>query len=325
MNDRDWFKVWPKAALISDDLDELSDHEERVWWRLLMVASLEDARWTAPVNSRLALKCKSTPSKLAKALNKFVELGMVRIEGGLAVIVNAHQYNEGSNKKRSPSDAPEAVRERVARHRNERRNEAPETAPDVTGVTTPVTTHVTTRYENDVTSSVTTPTRAREEEQEEEEEEDQDPTPNGVGAPVALPTRPKALRPPRERSITEDDIRECQDENPAVDVRAVAIDYLNWRGSAGHRDKVQGLRNQLKSETVRAKFAIGGRNGTADGRGPGGNARTGGRGRPNDDPYSLASLRARGQLIEDPELPGGAPESAGAGLRPERAGTGGLV
>ena len=89
MNDREWFKVWPKAALISDDLDALNDHEERIWWRLLMVASLEDERWTAAVSGRLAGKCKSTPAKLAKALNKFVELGMIRIEGGTVIVANA--------------------------------------------------------------------------------------------------------------------------------------------------------------------------------------------------------------------------------------------
>ena len=165
VNNREWFKVWPKAALISDDLDALNDHEERIWWRLLMVASLEDERWTVANTGRLAAKCKSTPAKLAKALNKFMELGMVRIQGGTVIIANAARYNEDSNRpRRYPSAAPEAVRERVARHRQQAReedsndpcNEAP----------------VTSRYSNDVTSAVTTATRAREEEEEKEKEEE---------------------------------------------------------------------------------------------------------------------------------------------------------
>ena len=168
MNNREWFKVWPKAALISDDLDALNDHEERIWWRLLMVASLEDERWTVANTGRLAAKCKSTPAKLAKALNKFMELGMVRIQGGTVIIANAARYNEDSNRpRRYPSAAPEAVRERVARHRQQAREEDSNDPCNESPVTS-----VTSRYSNDVTTAVTTATRAREEEEEKEKEEE---------------------------------------------------------------------------------------------------------------------------------------------------------
>lgn len=171
MNNREWFKVWPKAALISDDLDALNDHEERIWWRLLMVASLEDERWTVAVNGRLATKCKSNPQRLSKALNKFMELGMIRIEGGIAIIANAARYNEDSNRpKRYPSAAPEAIRERVARHRQQGRNECNEACNDSCNESH--VTSVTSRYSNDVTTHVTTATRAREEEEEKEKEKE---------------------------------------------------------------------------------------------------------------------------------------------------------
>lgn len=168
MNNREWFKVWPKAALISDDLDALNDHEERIWWRLLMVASLEDERWTVAITGRLATKCKSNPQKLSKAMNKFEELGMIRIEGGKAIVANAARYNEESNRpKRYPSSSPEAIRERVARHRQHGRNEDGNDSCNESDVTS-----VTSRYSNDVTTAVTTATRAREEEEEKEKEEE---------------------------------------------------------------------------------------------------------------------------------------------------------
>lgn len=255
MVSNDWFKVWPAKALISDDLDSLNDHEERVWWRLLMVASLEDERWSVAITSRLAVKCRSTPEKLSKAVNKFADLGMVRIEGGVAFVVNAHKFNENSNKKRYPSDEPARIKERVTTHRRAR-NE---------GVTSDETSDVTTRYtENEtsrVTSFVTTPTRAQEEEEEKEkEEEEEEDLRAGASQPAPASRSPgkgddPVVLAPKERAIREADLVRLQGENPEVDVRAVAEDYLNWSGSAKHRDKVRGLMNQLRNPAVRQRFS----------------------------------------------------------------------
>ena len=62
------------------------------------------------------------------------------------------------------------------------------------------------------------------------------------------------LAKPRRRNLTDDVIRELQEEHPAIDVAAAARDYLNWSGSAKHIDKVQGLRNQLRMPSCATKF-----------------------------------------------------------------------
>lgn len=74
----------------------------------------------------------------------------------------------------------------------------------------------------------------------------------GADAP-ATPSESR-ISAPRQRPLTEEALDRLQDEFPDVDVRAAATDYLNWSGSSKHRDKVLGLRNQLKSEAVRRKF-----------------------------------------------------------------------
>lgn len=79
----------------------------------------------------------------------------------------------------------------------------------------------------------------------------EEPDPNGSGI---APEGASTLRPPRKREITEAVIDALQAEHPALDVRAVAADYLNWSGSAHHRDKVLGLRNQLKRAAVQARY-----------------------------------------------------------------------
>lgn len=58
---------------------------------------------------------------------------------------------------------------------------------------------------------------------------------------------PPPLRAPKARGLTDADLDQLQEEWPHVDVRSAAADYLNWKGSAAHVDKVRGLRNQLRS------------------------------------------------------------------------------
>jgi len=87
-------------------------------------------------------------------------------------------------------------------------------------------------------------------------EPSKDPLVDPLGA--SAPPDSDVFKAPRKRSITTADIERLQEEYPGVDVKLAAEDYLNWKGSAGHNDKVRGLRNQLRSEMTRRKFARGG-------------------------------------------------------------------
>ena len=118
-----WFKIWASEALLSDDLDELTDHEERVWWRVVMVASLEEPRWFFIPTAKTAQKCHTTERKMQLATAKFVRLGMLScVQDGIYFVANGPKWNENTERRRKPSDSPEAIRERVARHRNALRN-----------------------------------------------------------------------------------------------------------------------------------------------------------------------------------------------------------
>ena len=119
---REWFKVWALKSINSPDLDELSDHEERVWWRLLMWASLEDDRWHIRVTPKLAGKCASTERKFGDAITHFRKLGMVTDdESGRLFVVNGPKWNEETERVRKPSDDPARVVARVAKHRAAKR------------------------------------------------------------------------------------------------------------------------------------------------------------------------------------------------------------
>lgn len=157
--DRDFFKIWAAKALLSDDLDCLSDHERTIWLFGLCVSSLEKDRWCTEINERLAKKCKTTPAKLAAALNKMADLGMCELSGGMVYFATAKALNEETERRRRPSDDPEKVRQRVQRHRDSKAN-----SEDVT-------TRVTTRVTTPVTRYTKTSNAAHKEEEKEEEEE----------------------------------------------------------------------------------------------------------------------------------------------------------
>lgn len=165
--DKPYFKVWAAEALLSDDLDELTDHERTVWFFLMCVTSLEEPRWTVGVTPNLAKKCKSTPPKMDAALKHMASLGMVTLENNVVTIANASRWNEETERKRKPSDSPEKIRERVTRHR--KADETP---------------HVT-RYMEDETPDVTPGNAAYKEKEREKEEEREE---NGV-TPPAPPER----------------------------------------------------------------------------------------------------------------------------------------
>lgn len=95
---RQWFKHWI-SALMSDDLAALSDHEERVWWRLLAAASKRDD-WAVVESPLLATLCASTPAKLHAAIVRLAELDMVTLRGSQVTITNWKVYQESPSAER---------------------------------------------------------------------------------------------------------------------------------------------------------------------------------------------------------------------------------
>ena len=62
---------------------------------------------------------------------------------------------------------------------------------------------------------------------------------------------------PRKRAIGEAEISRWEGENPDLDIRAFVADYLNWKGSEDHNDKVQGFQNQMRVSWKREQFRKG--------------------------------------------------------------------
>ena len=120
-----WFKIWASEALLSDDLDDLSDHDERIWWRLVMVASLEEERWTAQLSEKTARKCHTKLPKLRAAVENFCGRVMLDDLGdGWFFVTNGPKWNEDTERRRKPSDSKDRILDRVHRHRNAKRNAA---------------------------------------------------------------------------------------------------------------------------------------------------------------------------------------------------------
>lgn len=242
-----WFKHWAAESLLSDDLAELTDHEERVWWRLLSAASLEDERWRVRVTPRLATKCASTPAKLTKALATFKARSMVRIEGDVAFLISGARWNEDTNNK-PPSASAEATRERKRLERERKRLE--EMSRDVTRDS-----------HEDVTTSVTSGVSRdshdhKEEEKEKEEEQEPRPRRGRSAKPPA-----DALVPSEIRYLTAADIERLAIEEPMIRIHDMAQDYVDWQAGLApnhgskHRDQLRAFRNQLKEPWRRDKWA----------------------------------------------------------------------
>lgn len=164
MDNKPYFKVWAAEALLSDDLDELTDHDRTVWLFLMCAAALENPRWSVKISPQLVKKCKSTPQKFSKSIERLEVLGMVSVQNNVLSFVNAAKWNEGTD-RRKPSDTPERIRERVQKHRN-----AANVTPDVT------------RYTSDETPGVTPGNAAYKEEEKEEEKELEGVTPTPLRA-----------------------------------------------------------------------------------------------------------------------------------------------
>lgn len=131
-----WFKHWAHASLVSPDLNALTDHEERVWWRLLAVGSIEVERWHVRMQlPALARMCASTPARLRTTLQTFAERGMVEMGDGEIVICNAPYWQE----------SPDAKRQRTKRDRDKQRDLSRDShVTDGVTVTADVTRNVTT-------------------------------------------------------------------------------------------------------------------------------------------------------------------------------------
>lgn len=180
--EQNWFKHWASSSLLSNDLYELTDHEERIWWRLLAFASLEDPRWSARVTALLAEKCRSTPAKMGKALATFESKGMILLEGGCAFLINAHRWNEESN-NRPPSASAEAARARKAAQRE--RDRERDMSQGVTRDGHELVTSDMSRDSHD----------HKEEEKEKEEEQEKIPRKRGASAkPESVPFEEEDLR-----------------------------------------------------------------------------------------------------------------------------------
>jgi len=233
--DRPFFKIWAAEALLSDDLDALTDHERSIWLFLLCTASLESPRWHARVTPNLARKCKTTEPKLRSALAKMSDLGMVVFDGTAIHMHTAERWNEETYSK-PPSASPERVRERVAKHRNDRRNEGSNE-----GSNDPVTTPGNDVKRADVTGN------KREEIREKSKEEDQE-----VGAKA-----PRLLRKPLSDEH-RDRLREDFAALPKLDERIE--EALAHRAALKATDEYLYLRTWLRKDLER--MPTNGRNAT---------------------------------------------------------------
>lgn len=113
MSENVWFKHWAKKSLGSNDLNSLTDHEERIWWRFLSVASAEEPRWHVRLSPKLTLdaiaySCHSTPAKLRAALKRFETMAMLTATDDGWVVTNWEKHQE----------TPEARRQRLKRDRD---------------------------------------------------------------------------------------------------------------------------------------------------------------------------------------------------------------
>lgn len=117
-----WFKHWGKESIASGDLNSLTDHEERVWWRLLAVACTEPERWRVRIPTEgLARMCASTPAKLKQCIWTFEKRGMVVVEeDGTLFLPNAERYQETpeARRQRNKRDRDKGVTPSVTSHEN---------------------------------------------------------------------------------------------------------------------------------------------------------------------------------------------------------------
>lgn len=107
-----WFRMFHEART-DRKLDVLPDDEHRVWFSLLCYASEQDERGVIEVEDTLALECaRGDDALLERTLQRLEKLKIIERADGRISFLNylKRQYDK-------PSDYPQAVRERVSRHR----------------------------------------------------------------------------------------------------------------------------------------------------------------------------------------------------------------
>ncbi len=235
MTQQPWFKLWASESLLSDDLAALSDHERSIWLYLLCVSSLAEPRWRVEVTKYLARKCNTTPTRLSCALNHMSRLGMVDVNDGVVDMVTARKWN-GPDARRKPSDDPDRIRARVAKHREAKR--------DVTPVTPLVTLN-------------SNAIHAREEEEEEEDKEEEPPT--VVRARRVTAAAPREMSDDQRTKLLTDfsemsDLADRIDEALAYPRKPGVDPYLYVRGWL-RRDREKGSTSNGRTTTHRGVVA----------------------------------------------------------------------
>lgn len=130
----DWLKLYSEARNDAK-LRSLTDAQHRVWFNLLCFAGEQEARGTIPpMPARLlaAEVASADASLLAETLDALSELQIITVVDG---VISFRAW--GKRQRRKPSDEPEAVAARVAKHRQGQR-ETP-ASNDVTPCNAPVT------------------------------------------------------------------------------------------------------------------------------------------------------------------------------------------
>lgn len=114
-----WFRMWSEAKNDAK-LDALTDSEFRCWFKLICAASEDDERGGVDIDDPelLALELRVDQDVLVRAIDRIERLRLVRCDGARIVFPSwiDRQYEK-------PSDRPEAVRERVRKHRQKAREE----------------------------------------------------------------------------------------------------------------------------------------------------------------------------------------------------------
>ena len=239
----DWFRIYNEARN-DRKLDTLNDREFRCWFNLMCMASeAKSPRGTVPSMAPevLALEAAHGDRKsLDSCLTKCAALGMIDVQpdGALQIVKwAARQYDK-------PSDVPEAVSERVARHRNAEKR-------DVTRSETPC--------NAEKRAETPPPSRARQRREEERREEETPPSPSlrsgdppegGDCGAAPKKNRPNGLQPAIDYFIaqgsTEDLARRWWDHN-------LAVGWVTGKARAPVRDWQASARTWIANE---AQFGV---------------------------------------------------------------------
>lgn len=197
-----WLKLYTEIRT-DPKMQALSDAEFRVWINLLCLAAESKVRGVICIDQgipypdeALARAMYTDPDTLKGALAKFIKLRMVEIDdNGIIYLINfdARQYDK-------PSDRPEAVAERVRRHRAKAKAEAERRAvqEDATakeGVT-----------KNDCNADVTPlklQSNALDKEEEKDKERDNNPPKSPQGDVLPPPSDTKAKAEAERRAVQE--------------------------------------------------------------------------------------------------------------------------